>query len=95
MEEVKKPPYRYCMVPQCKNTTVSTPDKVFFRIPREENLRKKWCKMMKRDNISVLSVVFCCEDHFIVSIPNLFSVDIDLVYRKSLKKSLKSLLFSH
>lgn len=68
MEEVKKPSYKYYMVPECKITIFSTPDKVFFRIARDEELQKQWCKIMKRDDVSPLSVVFCCEDHFNVSI---------------------------
>ncbi|XP_050513108.1 uncharacterized protein LOC126888777 [Diabrotica virgifera virgifera] len=64
MEEVKKPSYKYCMVPQCKNTTRSTPNKLFFRIPNDRKLRKQWCKMMRRDTVSPASCLYCCEDHF-------------------------------
>ena len=71
MEEEKKPFYRYCMVPMCPNTIKSTPDKVFFAVPRDPNIRKQWCKVMRRDNVSPISRQHCCEDHFNVSILDL------------------------
>ncbi|XP_023024600.1 uncharacterized protein isoform X2 [Leptinotarsa decemlineata] len=64
MEKEKKPFYRYCMVPMCPNTIKSTPDKVFFAVPRDPNIRKQWCKVMRRDNVSPISRQHCCEDHF-------------------------------
>ncbi|KAF9404882.1 hypothetical protein HW555_014119 [Spodoptera exigua] len=64
MEEVKKLSYKYCIVPKCTNTTRKTPDKVFFRISSDAKIRKQWCKVMRRDNISPKSCLYCCEDHF-------------------------------
>ncbi|KAJ8703990.1 hypothetical protein PYW07_013284 [Mythimna separata] len=65
MKEEKKPFYRYCMVPMCPNTIKSTPDKVFFAVPRVANIRKQWCKVMRRkDNVSAISRLHVCEDHF-------------------------------
>ena len=62
----------YCIVPMCKNTTISTPNKMFFNVPRNEEIRRKWCKIMKRDEVknpklSATTPLFCCEDYFIVS----------------------------
>lgn len=68
MMENKKPFYRYCLVPLCKNTIRSTPEKVFFPVPKDEKIRKQWCKIMRRDNVSSSSCLHCCEDHFDVSI---------------------------
>lgn len=69
MEEEKKPFYRYCMVPMCPNNIKSTPDKVFFAVPRDPNIRKQWCEVMRREyNVSSISRLHCCEDHFNVSI---------------------------
>ncbi|KAF9810427.1 hypothetical protein SFRURICE_019025 [Spodoptera frugiperda] len=65
MEEEKKPFYRYCMVPMCPNNIKSTPDKVFFAVPRDPNIRKQWCEVMRREyNVSSISRLHCCEDHF-------------------------------
>lgn len=64
MEKHKKPYYKYCVVPMCPNNINTAPDKVYFLMPKGENLRKKWCKAMRRDNVSCLSCLYCCEDHF-------------------------------
>ncbi|KAJ8708906.1 hypothetical protein PYW07_013510 [Mythimna separata] len=65
MEEEKKPFYRYCMVPMCRNNIKNTPDKVFFAVQRDPNIRKQWCEAMRRkDNVSPISRLHCCEDHF-------------------------------
>lgn len=63
---------KYCMVPLCKNTTYTTPDKIFFSVPKNDAIRKKWCKAMRRDEkknvkLSSISTIYCCEDHFDVS----------------------------
>ncbi|KAL0808566.1 hypothetical protein ABMA28_013010 [Loxostege sticticalis] len=59
--------YKYCIVPKCTNTTARTPEKLFFRVPSDAKIRKKWCKVMKRDDKTPLSAktsLYCCEDHF-------------------------------
>ncbi|CAH1108287.1 unnamed protein product [Psylliodes chrysocephalus] len=61
--------YKYCIVPKCTNTVITTPNKVFISVPKGEKIRKQWCNAMKRDNKinKVLSSTcnrFCCEDHF-------------------------------
>ncbi|XP_011859599.1 PREDICTED: uncharacterized protein LOC105557065 [Vollenhovia emeryi] len=56
--------YRCCFVPLCKNTTKSTPHKVFFCVPRDEKMRKLWFRQARRpDNPSQWNY-FCCQDHF-------------------------------
>lgn len=64
--------YCYCIVPKCKNTSVTAPDKQFIIVPRNAVLRKKWCEAMKRcDKQNALLTCntrrYCCEDHFDVS----------------------------
>ena len=65
------PSYKYCIVPKCINTTAVTPNKLFFRVPRQADIRAKWCKAMKRNDktpLSEKSGLYCCEDHFDVSV---------------------------
>lgn len=68
--------YKYCVVPFCKNTTVTNPGKLFISLPKDEKIRKKWNRAAKRskwrNQISSLSSVYICEDHFDVSM-KLFS----------------------
>lgn len=67
--------YKYCVVPKCKSTSSSTPDKLFFHVPTDKKARKKWCSVMKRDPLSSKSTHYCCEDHFDVStIPTLYLI---------------------
>ncbi|GBM33466.1 hypothetical protein AVEN_55788-1 [Araneus ventricosus] len=61
--------YKYCIVPYCTNTTVTAPDTLFINVPKNDVLRKKWCKAMKRDDkanpkLSTTSVRHVCGDHF-------------------------------
>ncbi|XP_075990075.1 uncharacterized protein LOC142985657 isoform X3 [Anticarsia gemmatalis] len=56
---------KYCIVPMCTNSSLKTPQKLFFSVPLNKNLRKKWIKVMKRaDPLTETSHVHCCEDHF-------------------------------
>ncbi|KAG5889260.1 hypothetical protein JTB14_025520 [Gonioctena quinquepunctata] len=69
MESSGETVYRYCIVPKCNNTTKTTPQKVCFLVPRNANIRIKWCKAIKRDEfenqkLSATSCLYCCEDHF-------------------------------
>ncbi|XP_045450912.1 uncharacterized protein LOC123659783 [Melitaea cinxia] len=64
----KKSTYKCCAVPDCKNTTFRTPNKLFFSIPVGER-RSAWCKAMGRHEpeykpLHPNSTRFCCEDHF-------------------------------
>nr|XP_026487263.1 uncharacterized protein LOC113394240 [Vanessa tameamea] len=61
----KKSMYRYCVVPECKNTTIKTPDKLFFSIPTGAQKRRDWCTAMGRTRLlRPYTNYFCCEDHF-------------------------------
>lgn len=60
--------YRWCFVPLCKNTTKSTPTKVFVTVPREEATRRLWFRLARRSDEPTKSNYFCCEDHFVVRI---------------------------
>lgn len=69
--------YKYCIVPKCRNTTLKTPNKLFFLVPKNAILRKKWCRIMRRNDqvpLSSSTSLFCCEDHFNVSTNLLFCV---------------------
>ncbi|KAK4886054.1 hypothetical protein RN001_002325 [Aquatica leii] len=54
-----------CVVPKCMNTTTNAPEKLFFVVPSNAQMRKKWIQVMKRvDPFGAKSCVYCCEDHF-------------------------------
>ncbi|XP_074038680.1 uncharacterized protein isoform X10 [Leptinotarsa decemlineata] len=55
---------KYCVVPRCENSVSSTPDKHFFPIPREPNLRQAWQCAMGNTEIVLPIYSYCCEDHF-------------------------------
>lgn len=61
--------YRWCVVPRCGNTSVTTPNKIFIDVPRKPDIRKKWLDLARRkcDGMSVTSPIYFCEDHFDVS----------------------------
>lgn len=68
VEQIKKN-YKYCIVPNCKNTTVTSPAKIFITLPKNIKTRKLWQKAMRRiDFVSDNSTKYCCEDHFNVSV---------------------------
>ncbi|KAL1452096.1 hypothetical protein WDU94_006408 [Cyamophila willieti] len=52
-----------CFVPKCRSTTLTTPNKLFFRIPSGP-VRKTWFKIFKSDPIFLTSNHRICEDHF-------------------------------
>ncbi|XP_045491566.1 uncharacterized protein LOC123691291 isoform X2 [Colias croceus] len=89
MEEVKKISYKYCIVPECTNTTRKTPDKVFFRISSDAKIRKQWCKVMRRDNISPKSCLYCCEDHFNVKEDTENYIEYNLMKEQGEKRTLR------
>ncbi|XP_050351793.1 uncharacterized protein LOC126774350 [Nymphalis io] len=61
----KKSMYRYCVVPECKSTTIKTPEKLFFSIPTGAQRRRDWCSAMGRTRpLRPYTNYFCCEDHF-------------------------------
>ena len=38
-------------MPECKSTTVRTPNKLFVRVPKNEQIRRKWLKLAPRDDV--------------------------------------------
>lgn len=62
--------YRWCAVPQCNNTSIKTPNKLFINVPMKKKVRNTWLSLARRDPaaISDNSVIYFCEDHFDVSI---------------------------
>ena len=59
---------RYCIVPGCRNTTLTTPQKRFIYVPMNEQRRSSWLKAVRTQNqYSKKSTIFVCEDHFNVS----------------------------
>lgn len=65
----KRQTYKWCFVPQCTNTTLKTPNKVFLNVVKDELVRKRWCQAARRKfPVKKTSTLYCCEDHFDVSI---------------------------
>lgn len=62
--------YKWCAVPQCKNTSIKTPNKVFVHVPNKKIIRHQWLKLARRNPNDVVtnSAIYFCEDHFDVSI---------------------------
>ncbi|KAG7296997.1 hypothetical protein JYU34_019916 [Plutella xylostella] len=58
--------YHYCIVPDCKNTSIKTPEKLWIRAPGEINMRKTWLKLANKDpdSLSTKTKISFCEDHF-------------------------------
>lgn len=66
MSEKRK--YKSCFVPNCGSSTIKTPNKLFFCVPKNENTRKKWFKVARRsDQPKQNNTYYCCQDHFNVS----------------------------
>ncbi|KAG5884658.1 hypothetical protein JTB14_005402 [Gonioctena quinquepunctata] len=61
----KKVVNKYCLVPNCPNTSKNAPEKWFINVPSDIKIRKVWQKAMRRKVfVSNKSHVYCCEDHF-------------------------------
>lgn len=63
--------FKNCIVPQCMNTSIKTPTKLFIRVPDKEKMRRKWLKLARRNDahcLSTISRMYFCEDHFDVNI---------------------------
>lgn len=61
--------YKWCAVPQCTNTSIKTPNKVFIYVPNDKTMRYKWLTLARRDPKAVRldTSIYFCEDHFDVS----------------------------
>ncbi|KAF2895971.1 hypothetical protein ILUMI_10202 [Ignelater luminosus] len=56
---------KYCAVPECTNTSLKTPNKIFISIPKDNKKRISWQRAMRRAQfLSPKSHKYCCEDHF-------------------------------
>ncbi|CAH2100747.1 unnamed protein product [Euphydryas editha] len=57
---------KWCVVPQCTNTSINSPNKLFVSVPTNPKRRKLWLQLARRDPKSIVihSNVFLCEDHF-------------------------------
>lgn len=64
MEWERRRTVRHCIAPACKNNSIKYPDKIFFHVPCDIQMRKEWCEIFRRPLISNKAVSFCCEDHF-------------------------------
>lgn len=61
--------YHWCVVSSCKSTSISTPDKLFIKIPDDLTMRNVWLELIHKDpkSLSTKSRLHLCEDHFNVS----------------------------
>ncbi|KAF2888399.1 hypothetical protein ILUMI_17774 [Ignelater luminosus] len=52
--------YKWCVVPQCTNTSIKTPEKMFVSIPKNTEIRKKWLMFARRNpkDIAAISVSY-------------------------------------
>ncbi|KAG4076528.1 hypothetical protein HA402_011344 [Bradysia odoriphaga] len=57
---------KYCFVRTCSINSKRNPEKYFFRVPYNKEIRRKWCLSVGRDpdSLSYASAAFCCSDHF-------------------------------
>ena len=60
--------YKWCFVNECHNSTTKTPDTIFFPVPAKPIERNKWFESAQRRDMPGNSNMFCCQDHFDVSI---------------------------
>lgn len=52
----------WCVVVGCHNNSKRNSDKSYFRLPKDENCRKEWIKLINRTSLP--SRVYVCSDHF-------------------------------
>ncbi|KAG5892741.1 hypothetical protein JTB14_001112 [Gonioctena quinquepunctata] len=56
---------KYCLVPDCPNTSKNAPEKWFINVPSDIKIRNVWQKAMRREVfVSNKSHMYCCGDHF-------------------------------
>ena len=62
--------YKWCIVPNCTNNSLKTPNKIFVHVPSNTKKRKAWIKAVRRsysDFSASTKSLYVCEDHFNVS----------------------------
>ncbi|KAJ8674902.1 hypothetical protein QAD02_019542 [Eretmocerus hayati] len=64
LQKPKNKSYQWCFVPQCTSTSIKNPDKVFFSMPKDPSIKKKWFSAARRDGKPTKSNYYCCQDHF-------------------------------
>ena len=60
--------FKWCYVPECKNTSRNNPLKIFFYVPQNIEKIQLCFKVARRADESTNSKFYCCEDHFDVII---------------------------
>lgn len=62
--------YKWCVVPQCANTSKTCPEKLFIYVPHSKKIRHHWLHLARRDPnaYDLKSPIYFCEDHF--DLPN-------------------------
>ena len=65
---LKKQRYICCFVPLCQNNNKKNPNTLFFHVPNNEEVKKKWFRAAHREFINTKTVHYCCQDHFDVEI---------------------------
>lgn len=62
--------YHWCVVRECKNTSIKTPEKLWIKVPTNIKIRNTWLKLARRDpkSLSRKTQLYFCEDHFDVII---------------------------
>lgn len=61
--------YKKCFIPKCKSTKCNNPQKIFYTVPiQDKERRKSWFLAADRQDYSSNTDLFCCSDHFDVSL---------------------------
>ncbi|KAL0861404.1 hypothetical protein ABMA27_008948 [Loxostege sticticalis] len=47
--------YKWCAVPQCTNTSLKTPNKVFIYVPNDKTMRYKWLTLARCHMIWIIN----------------------------------------
>lgn len=66
-------PKAYCFVPGCLSKVASTPNKLFFCVPKTDNRNQRF-KAVNRNLLTSKTQFWCCEDHFEVRITVLYCI---------------------
>ncbi|CAK1585094.1 unnamed protein product [Parnassius mnemosyne] len=61
--------YHCCIVPECKNTSIKTPEKLWIQVAIDLNMRNIWLNLAKSLSLYLYllyykSKLYFCEDHF-------------------------------
>ncbi|KAJ8677020.1 hypothetical protein QAD02_012807 [Eretmocerus hayati] len=64
ISKYKNKTYKWCFVPPCTSTSNKNPDKVFFKVPQDKDIRKEWFTGVRRADQPKTCNYFCCQDHF-------------------------------